>query len=508
MKKMKYKSLVFLLLLVGSLCVIGATIAYYTSSDTFNNEFNTGTYVIQTQENFVSPDDWIPGTTTDKTVIATNKGTTPVAVRVKLTPNWIGSDGVTTLPPTDGTNEAAIINYAFDKDYKWEKVGDWYYYIRPLDTNESTSSLLESVTFNPNVDVSASHECVENETTHETICTTETTGYSDATYKLQVDIETCQFDKYKEIWNTNVDISKPETIVDGTLKTTDSPSYDVYGKNVGRSGFEKVIVLDVISIPSNAIDSWDASVEGNGSIMAWYTDENNNGNYELYIGQEGGVKANPNSNYSFAMYMNATYLNLKYLDVSNVESMSDMFYYTGYNGNSLPSFRISGMENWNTSNVETMYDMFQYTGRSTTDWSIGDISNWDTSHVKDMSFMFHYTAYKAKEFNIGEIGKWDLSSATNTSHMFVYCASNAKWGDFGTIDLYSDNIESMFVYASDLKAIVNIHNNPTNYNGAFNVTATTATSSVVVNYSSSTPIDAILSTVHPNSNITKGVQLD
>ena len=86
--KKNYKPVAFILLLVGLCFVVGGTIAYYTSSDTFNNEFNTGTYVIQTQENFESPDDWTPGTTTDKTVIATNKGTTPAAVRIKLTPSW------------------------------------------------------------------------------------------------------------------------------------------------------------------------------------------------------------------------------------------------------------------------------------------------------------------------------------------------------------------------------------------------------------------------------------
>ena len=209
MKNRNYKTLVFILLLIGSLCVVGGTIAYYTSSDTFTNEFNTGTYVIQTQENFESPDDWTPGTTTPKTVIAINKGTTPAAVRVKLTPIWVDSDGITTLPLTDGINEAAIINFSTNSNTMWTKEDDWYYYVMPINKNESTTSLLKSVTFNPNVNISATHDCVEDQTTHATTCTTETTGYSEATYKLQVDIETCQYDKYQEIWGTSVNIGEP-----------------------------------------------------------------------------------------------------------------------------------------------------------------------------------------------------------------------------------------------------------------------------------------------------------
>ena len=55
MKNKNKKPLIYLLLLIGSLCVVGATIAYYTSSDTFSNEFNTSTYEIETQESRLIP---------------------------------------------------------------------------------------------------------------------------------------------------------------------------------------------------------------------------------------------------------------------------------------------------------------------------------------------------------------------------------------------------------------------------------------------------------------------
>ena len=412
MEKFNKKPVIFLLLLVAVSIIVGGTIAYYTSSDTFNNEFNTGTYKIETQEAFVSPDNWTPGTTTPKTVIATNKGNTPAAVRVKLTPSWIGSDGVTTLPLTDGTNEAAIINYAFDKDYKWEKVGDWYYYTRPLDENESTSSLLESVTFNPNVNISASHNCVENETTHETICTTETTGYGDATYKLIVDIETCQYDKYKEIWSTNIDISNPETIIDGTLRKNDSVDY-VFGENISRDLFESINILDVIKIPNNAIDSWDASVEQNESIMAWYTDNDNDELYELYIGQEGGVKANPDCTYYFSRFRKVNNYNLDHLDTSQVTKMYNMFNSSSQDVN---SFELE-ITNWDVSNVSNFDGMFKWIGRGVETGRFV-VKNFNIS-VQDanVSDIFRYVGNGANnlEFVLDNIY---FGSSTGTNYMF------------------------------------------------------------------------------------------
>lgn len=61
-------SLVFL---VGA---IGLTIAYFSKTATMKNKFEAGIYGTDVDEVFVSPDDWIPGTTTDKILVVTNTG--------------------------------------------------------------------------------------------------------------------------------------------------------------------------------------------------------------------------------------------------------------------------------------------------------------------------------------------------------------------------------------------------------------------------------------------------
>ena len=185
MKKKNYKSLAFLLLLLGVGFIIGETIAYYRSSDTFTNAFNTGTYTMEVQELFQSPDDWTPGTTTPKEIVATNRGNIPAAVRIKLTPSWEDEDG-NPLDLVDENNvEAAIIDFSNKKleDWIYNPNDGYYYYNKQLNPNENTSSLIESITFNPNVEITSTKNCSEDEETHSKTCTTETTGYGGGTYK-------------------------------------------------------------------------------------------------------------------------------------------------------------------------------------------------------------------------------------------------------------------------------------------------------------------------------------
>ena len=70
----KNKSLIVLLLV---LCVglVGLTVAYFSNSTTIDNLFSTKEYGTTYTETFVSPDNWLPGDTTDKTVVVTNSST-------------------------------------------------------------------------------------------------------------------------------------------------------------------------------------------------------------------------------------------------------------------------------------------------------------------------------------------------------------------------------------------------------------------------------------------------
>ncbi len=225
MKKIKNKKSLVALVLVAVLGIVGATMAYFTSTDTFENVFGTKSYSMEVVETFESPDDWVPGTTTSKTVVATNKGDVEAAVRVSYTEKWEDAGGAS-LPLKDGSNNvAAIINFASDLNTKWTKSTeggkDYYYYKTKLAKNASTSSLIESVTFNPNVSIGTSDTCTYTLTDNTTTttkptdmttvtsvtCRTTTNGYAGGTYTLTITVETVQFDQYKTAWGTNVTIS-------------------------------------------------------------------------------------------------------------------------------------------------------------------------------------------------------------------------------------------------------------------------------------------------------------
>lgn len=227
----KNKSLIALLFV---LCVglVGLTIAYFSNSDTIENQFITKEYGTTYTEEFVSPDSWLPGDTTDKTIVATNSGQVDEAVRISLsetwTPNktgstlngWIHQDGTKSTHESaselENDERVAVIN--FDNDSDWTYEDGYYYYKYKLAPNESTTSLIKSVTFNPNIKLDDTCITTEGNGTKTITCNSSGEDYDHATYTLTFTVETVQYNKYAEAWqlpsNTMVAIggSKPQGV--------------------------------------------------------------------------------------------------------------------------------------------------------------------------------------------------------------------------------------------------------------------------------------------------------
>ena len=94
-------------------------------------------------------------------------------------------------------------------------------------------------------------------------------------------------------------------------------------------------------------------------------------------------------------------LNLNWLDVSDIEDMSNLF--LGMN------LRCNISE-WDTSNVRTMYGMFACSSFDS------DISKWNISKVCNMDEMF-----VESDFN-HDISNWDLSHVATKRNMFYKCS--------------------------------------------------------------------------------------
>ena len=136
--------------------------------------------------------------------------------------------------------------------------------------------------------------------------------------------------------------------------------YYFFGTDVMRKDIEELTFSSSDKVPEEAVQSFDLSEKQNKSVMAWYTDKDKNGLYEMTIGQDKGVVANSNSAYLCC-------------DVGQVD----------------------GIENLYTTGVKDMsYMFFQYRADAPFEKAVLDLGdNFDTSAVENMDGMFWYTSH-------------------------------------------------------------------------------------------------------------------
>ena len=229
---MNNKKSIIALLLVAIVGIVGLTIAYFSNQTTIDNEFKTKSYGTTYTEEFVSPDNWLPGTTTTKTIVATNSGQVDEAVRISFTeswtPNnsnatlngWIHADGTKSTHTTESelANDERVAVIDFDNDSDWDYEDGYYYYKYKIAPGETTSSLIKSVTFNAKTKLDDTCTTTEGNGTKTITCNSSGSDYDHATYTLTFTVETVQYDKYAEAWelpnNTTIAIggSKPQAV--------------------------------------------------------------------------------------------------------------------------------------------------------------------------------------------------------------------------------------------------------------------------------------------------------
>jgi len=227
----KYNKILIVLLLVLTIGLVGLTIAYFSNSTSLDNIFKSKDYGTTYTEEFVSPDNWLPGDVTEKSITATNTGSIDQAIRISYTESWTPNKSGETLSGwihPDGTKsnhtaaseletdeKVAVIKLANTSDWSYEG-GYWYYNYR-LSPGESTTSLIESVTFNPNTKLDDTCTTTLGEGTKTITCNSSGSDYDHATYNLTFTIESVQYEGYASAWqlpnNTSIAIansSKPE----------------------------------------------------------------------------------------------------------------------------------------------------------------------------------------------------------------------------------------------------------------------------------------------------------
>ena len=183
-----------------------------------------------------------------------------------------------------------------------------------------------------------------------------------------------------------------------------------------NSKIEKIQTMSYLSIKfkkgqvptSGVIEQFDASAGEDGSIIGYYTDEDNNELYELTIISDYEIIANNDSSMLFAWMTSLKNIDFENLNFKDVTNMKGMF----YECSSLTSLDMSEID---TSKVTDMGDMFY--GCSV----LGslNLNGLNTSKVTDMSYMF----YNCTNLTSLDVSKLDTSRVTSMKIMFGGCTN-------------------------------------------------------------------------------------
>ena len=203
-------------------------------------------------------------------------------------------------------------------------------------------------------------------------------------------------------------------------------------------------------------------------------------------------------------------------DVSSVENFEGMLEDVGFNASNV---KIKGLENWNVSKGINFDAIFLGIGYYSDTVYLSDLSRWNVSNAESMSYMFEGMGRKANKVNLFDFSNWDTRKVKNMSCMFSFFGEEANVvNDIGTLNVYAEDISSLFKNATGISGTVNIYSADPKYQyedeyigiygGAFENAATNPSAQIIVNYSNNTTdIDSIIATKSENSNVVKGTLL-
>ena len=208
------------------------------------------------------------------------------------------------------------------------------------------------------------------------------------------------------------EFANPSSILAQSSGSSDTSVFN--NTSITKDKIETIEFKGTIDVPENIPESniWDASLNKDSSVIAYYTVNSDTGLYNLVIGGYGKIEFPPISYYLFYKYASLKAIDFgEYIDTSKVTNMYSMF----SNCSSLTSLDLSTFD---TSKVTAMGHMFS----DCSGLASLDLSNFNTQSVTNMSWMFGgYTGCKSlKELNLNN---FSTSNVTNMSHMFHHCDS-------------------------------------------------------------------------------------
>ena len=233
------------------------------------------------------------------------------------------------------------------------------------------------------------------------------------------------------------------------------------GTGIACEAVVSVTFSDTLS--DRPADCWDVSAGGDGSVWAW-AKENGEG-YDLYIGAEGGVTANPNSSRLFANCVSLSQMSgLEHFDTSQATDMGWMF----YGCISLTALDVSSFDTSQATDMEGMFygcsgltvlnagglDTSQVTDMGRMFYDCGslaelNISGFNTSRTTDMGAMF----YNCRSLTALDVSGFNTSQVTDMGHMFSGCGNLTELDVSGFDTSQAEDMGSMFYECGSLTAL-------------------------------------------------------
>ena len=216
------------------------------------------------------------------------------------------------------------------------------------------------------------------------------------------------------------------TAESGVLRQFDFSTSDAF--HAHKSNIVSVTFKDTIDDLSNISEElkWDVSAVGDGSVMAWIVDTS--GAYELFIGAEGGVKANTNSSNLFNGFDALKAINgLENFNTENTTNMSYMF----YGCRLLKDLNLSALNVQNVKNISSMLSADRDT-QSFVNMELKtlDITGWNTANFTDISeFLYGCTSLETLD-----LSAWNTKKLEKMNLAFANCI-NLKTLNISTWDL-------------------------------------------------------------------------
>lgn len=210
---------------------------------------------------------------------------------------------------------------------------------------------------------------------------------------------------------TNI-VIPPTPVVLSSIKAWTINANTDFHKGSIRNAITEIQFVNYLPNPINLNEDncWDVSQDNDQSVIAWLDGT------KLYIGGNGGVKANEDSSYVFRNFSNLVSINFNNnYDTSDVINMSYMF----ANSTKLQSLDLSSFK---TSKVEDMSAMFLGATGTTSNWGTQtnmalteiNLSSFDTRNVTNMNSMFG----NCGNLVILDLRNFNTINVTNMAEMF------------------------------------------------------------------------------------------